>query len=769
MDRNFPLVRIVAAVALAACIAFAAGKTGKKRGGVPKSKTESALVGKQGRDYAKIIDSMKRVESARRADSLRVADSLAMARTAWVTDSVHRADSLARIADSVRVADSLAVLRRTWMVDVAGGASVPGVAVARMRKRIHTELRRRGGIPIDSDLPDSVGIAGLEEKARSCGVGGFLRTEMGRDSAGTWFALARTGGKTISFSDPARLDRATARIAARISAVVLPSPAESACLADSVRMSGTTWKLEPVEAAGPDSLAARSVWKAMDSGFRSSGRVGSLAATDSAGAKADRILSIGIERLADSSWAMRATVRDSSRSAIDSFLVASEDPAALVPRALAAILAAPASCGGNASPSPGHAWAVRVGGEPSAGGALERAVAQAIRARTDRQFLFSPRETTDSVAMSMGVRRIAAISVSGAEPGWVFEVRIRDPQAGPVDSFFLRRSGPRARVFAWLGRRIAAYGAVEPELARCRVDSSGRENLRWAVAGAEKLFDGDSVAPLVADRFEVAFKGNATGHLVALADSPCQSRSCLDSVAYERKIDRLLWPVAQKNGSGGWTVGARVSESGTDVVSDSVAIAEKEDLRTTLSRAAPRVWASMAPLRRCDTCVSTDTLEAAIAVFLPDSGALPDSLRRAFRDTVARILAKEGDYQVLDFGTIDTLARKATDSVGRESLRCRLGAAFALRTGLTPVAEGWFLDMSLVEIPSGRVVAKFGYKDKDFRPGRPLELSAWAARRILGTESRMDAPAHRGDIPWKKLLKIGIPAVLGIGSVVLHW
>lgn len=768
MDRNVPLVRIVAAVALAACIAFAAGKTGKKRG-VRKSKAEPALVGKPGRDYAKIIDSLKRMESARRADSLRAADSLAGARMAWVTDSVHRADSLARIADSARVADSLAVQRRTWMLDVAGGATVPGEAVARMRQRISTELRRRGGIPIDSDLPDSVGVAALEEKARSSGVGGFLRADLGRDSAGTWFVVASTGGKVISFSDPARMDRATARIAARISAVVLPSPAESACLADSVRMSGTTWKLEPVEAAGPDSLAARSVWKAMDSGFRSSERAGSVVATDSAGATVDRILSTRMEKLADSSWAMHATVRDSSRFAIDSVLVSSEDPAALVPRALAAILAAPASCGGNASPAPGQAWAVRVVGEPSVSGALERAVAQAIRARTDRQFLFLSRDTTDSVAMSMGVRRIAAISVSGAEPGWVFDVRIRDPQAGPVDSFFLRRSGPRERVLAWLGRRIAAYGAVEPELARCRVDSSGRENLRWAVAGAGKFFNGDSVAPLVADRFEVAFKGNATGHLVALADSLCQSRSCLDSAAYERKIDRLLWPVAQRNGSGGWTVGARVSESVTDVVSDSVAVAEKGDLRAALSRAAPRVWASMAPRRRCDTCVSTDTLEAAIAVFLPDSGALPDSLRRAFRDTVARILAKEGDYQALDFGAIDALARRATDSAGRESLHCRLGAAFALRTGLTPVAEGWFLDMSLVEIPSGRVVAKFGYKDKDFRPGRPLELSAWAARRILGTESRMEAPAHRGDIPWKKLLKIGIPAVLGIGSVVLHW
>lgn len=768
MDRKFPLVRIFAVLALAASVAFAAGKTSKKRGG-GKSKAEPALVGKQGRDYAKLIDSMKRVESARRADSIRVADSLAGARAAWVADSAHRADSLARIADSARVADSLAVLRRTWIVDVVGGASVPGEVVGRMRQRIHTELRRRGGIPTGSELPDSVGVAALEEKARSLGVGGFLRLEMDRDSAGAWLVVARTEGTVFSLSDPALPDRATSRFAARIAAVVLPSSAESACLADSVRMSRRLWKLEPLEVADADSLVAGSILKAMDSGFRSNGRAGSMVATDSAGVVVDRILSIRIGRLADSSWVMRAVVRNSSRSALDSFLVASDSLAALVPRALFAILAVPASCGGNAAVPPGQTWAVRVLGEPSAGPDLERAVARAVRARTDRQFLFLPRAGTDSVAMSMGVRRIAEVLVSGAEPGWMFQVRIRDPRSGDVDSFLLRRSGPRARVFAWVGRRIATHGAQDPELARCRIDSSGRENLRWALAGGGIPSSGDSVAALAADRFEAAFKGNAAGHLVALGDSLCRSRSCLDSFAYERKVDRLLWPEVRKNRSGAWTVGARVSETASDVVSDSVVVEEKGNLRDAMSRAASRVWASMAPRRRCDTCVSTDTLEAAIAVFLPDSGALPDSLRHAFRDTVARILAKEGDYQVLDFPAIDALARRATDSVGRESLRCRIGAAFALRTGLTRLDGGWFLDMSLVEIPSGRVVAKFGYKDKDIRPGRPIELSAWAARQILGTESRMDAPAHRGDIPWKKLLKIGIPAVLGIGSVVLHW
>lgn len=769
MDRKFPLARILATIALAAGIAFAAGKSAKKRGGAPRSKAEPALAGKNGRDYARIIDSLKRMESARRADSIRQADSLAAARAAWTADSVRRVDSLARIADSARVADSLAILRRTWMVAVAGGASVDAEAVERLRQRIHTELRRRGGIPIGPDPTDSVGEAALEGRARSGGFGGSLRAEIGRDSSGAWQVAAATGGRTISFVDPGRLDRASATIAARIAAIVLPSPAESACVADSIRMSGASWRLEPVEAAGPDSLVAESVRRAVDSGIRSSERAGPVVAGDSAGAMADRILSIRLDMLADSSWAMRATVRGSSRFAIDSFLVASREPAGLVARALPAILAAPAPCGRDESDSPGPAWAVRVAGEPPVRDPLERAVARAIRARTDRQFLFLPDGATDSVAALAGVRRFAEVAARGGEPGWEFRIRIRAPEGGVSDSFVLRRSGPRTRVFAWVGRRIAAYGVQDPDLARCGIDSSGRENLRWAVAGGGVASGGDSVAPLLADRFEDAFKGNAAGRLVALGDSLCRSRSCLDSVAHERKVDRILWPVARNNGSGAWTIGARVSETATDVVSDSVAMVEKGDLRTASSRAAPRIWAAMAPRRRCDTCVSTDTLEAAIAVFLPDSGSLPDSLRRAFRDTVAKVLAREGDFQVLDFGAIDALARRATDSVGRSALRCRLGAAYALRTGLTRLADGWFLDMALVEIPSGRVVAKFGYKDKDARTGRPVEMSAWAARRILGAESRMDAPAHRGDIPWKKLLKIGIPAFLGIGSVVLHW
>lgn len=769
MDRKFPLARILATIALAAGIAFAAGKSAKKRGGAPRSKAEPALAGKQGRDYARIIDSLKRMESARRGDSIRQADSLVAARAAWTADSVRRVDSLARIADSARVADSLAILRRTWMVAVVGGASVPPEAVERLRQRIQTELRRRGGIPIGTDPTDSVGETALQGRVGSGGVGGSLRAEIGRDSSGAWHVAAATGGRRISFADPARLDRASATIAARIAAIVLPSPAESACVADSIRMSGTSWRLEPVEAPGSDSLVAESVRRAVDSGIRTSERAGPVVADDGAGRMADRILSIRVEMLVDSSWAMRATVRDSSRSAIDSFLVASREPAGLVARALPAILAAPAPCGRGESDSPGPAWAVRVAGEPSVRDPLERAVARAIRARIDRQFLFFPGGTTDSVATSMGASRIAEISASGAEPGWVFDVRIRDPRVGVVDSFLLRRSGPRARVFAWVGRRIAAHGVQDPDPARCRIDSSGRENLRWAVAGGRFAPEGDSVAPLLADRFEDAFKGNAAGRLVALGDSLCRSRTCLDSVAHEHKVDRILWPFARREAGAGWTIGASVSESGADVVSDSVAVAEKGDLRGALARSAPRVWASMAPRRRCDTCVSTDTLEAAIAVFLPDSGAIPDSVRRAFRDTVARILAKEGDYQALEFGAIDALARRTTDSAGREALHCRLGAAFALRTGLTRMDDGWYLEMSLVEMPSGRVVTRFGYKDKDFRPGRPIELSAWAARRILGTEPRMEAPVHRGDIPWKKLLKIGIPATLGIGSVILHW
>lgn len=772
MKTILPMARILAVCVLAAGVCFAAGKKGGKRSAGAKSKSTSAQIAKSKHDYAGLIDSMKRSAEVRRTDSVRAADSLARERIRRVADSARASDSLARIADSVRVADSLAVLRRTWMVQVTDERMEQRWATERMRHRIWVELRRRGRVPVDAALPDTAGLEVLDASVQAAGAAGYLQVALASDSGEVWRARVRFSGKTVEFRASGRVDRAIADLAGRIVSSVSPSSAESTCVADSVALARRVWRVAPVEASMADSQAAKLAGAALDSALRSSPWAASLPrdSGEDLSANAGRILRTWIWRQSDSSWAMRAVVEKPFEGGSDSFVVTAWRPAGLVRRLVPGVFAPPATCAGP-STGIGQAWAWRVSTDSVLRASipeLDRSLSRAFRSRDDRQYLVPPPEATDSVMAAMGVRRLVEVAVSGDSGGWSFRARIRDPRGTIVDSTLLRRGGPRARVFAWAARRLASIGAVaDSGIARCRVDSTAREGERWAIAPA--FGPSDTVAPLVADRLEDAFKGNASGRLVAMGDTICPEHLCMDSTAAGRGIDRIVRPFAQRSGSSGWTVGARVAQAATDVVTDSVAFSESGDLGKVLARTAPWIWRRFAPRTPCDTCVATDTLEAAIAVFLPDSGTIPDSSRRSFRETVAGILAREGGYQILDFAAIDPFERKSADRAGRTALRCRLGAAFALRTGITPVADGWFLDMSLVDISSGEVVAKFGYKDKDARPGRPLELSAWAARRIMGTEPRMEAPPHAGDIPWAKLLKIGIPAAVGIGSVILHW
>jgi hypothetical protein len=275
----------------------------------------------------------------------------------------------------------------------------------------------------------------------------------------------------------------------------------------------------------------------------------------------------------------------------------------------------------------------------------------------------------------------------------------------------------------------------------------------------------------VVDHLVQAFLARKTGKIVSLPDNlPCKDMPCLDSIAAARSIRKLVWPDVLRKKDSLWVLSARVSDVATDEWTDSVQVRDTGALEA-IARLSSRFWDALAPVPApCDSCISRDTLESALAIALPYWSGPGDSLKTAFRDSLVRILSKGGTYQVLDIRRVDSLAGNL-DSAALALLRCKAGAAFILRSGAVLEKGGWRVKASVVEIATGKTVAAVETLEKTTWPGRPAEISPWVARRLLGTDTTLAAPKsnHSADVPWGRILLLVVPLVIGAWSVVYHW
>ncbi len=275
----------------------------------------------------------------------------------------------------------------------------------------------------------------------------------------------------------------------------------------------------------------------------------------------------------------------------------------------------------------------------------------------------------------------------------------------------------------------------------------------------------------MADRLMETFLARKMGRIIALPDKlPCLDMPCLDSVAAARSIQKVVWPQVSRKKDSLWTLSARVSDVATDEWTDSVQVSDTGALET-ISPLSSQLWEAIAPKpRACDSCISLDTLEAALAIVAPAWVGAPDSFRTAFRDSLSRILSHQGHYQILDTKRVDSLAGNL-DSVSLARLRCKVGAAYVLRSSASLENEGWRVKASVVEISSGKTVASIETLDKNTWPGRPAEMAPWVANKLLGLDTTTTPPksTHSRDVPWGRMLLLAVPLAIGVWSVVYHW
>ena len=746
----------------------------------------------------RVLDSLLHLDSLRRLHPLRGRDSIAGARI----DSARRADSTkAAAAESTRRADSTALANRTWFVARPRDFSQSSAFSLRLQQRLGFELRRTGRVRLGSTIDTNSSFEGTWKAARASGASKMVYAAVyggPKDSrnAMVWIFDLADGHKLDSAHGESRGmdERGADDLARAVVGILLPSPEDSACRADSLALARRTWGVAEPRNWTSDSAASIRIRDSLIAGIRASKRAswGALVVpdsckkrrcTDSAAASTgiDRVVHSTLARLPDSTWVLSLWVsRSSDDSLTDSLRVADTDPARLAERATRELLPWPASCPRCAPVDSRTVWSFAVVSDTAsrvAAKALAGSLRTAFRDRTDRQYLSLPdpfakdTNAVDSAARALGVRKLVVASVSGNDSMRVLRARIRDLRTGARDTLVLRRGGPANRILPWFARHLAAFGSeAEPACGNvCREDSLRDANASWAVlptAGTDTAVNG-----IVADRLAEAFLARKSGKLIALPDKlPCADPTCLDSIAGTHSVQRLVWPRVERKKDSLWTLSARVSDVADDEWRDSILVRDTGALEA-LPRLSSRFWEAISPKRGpCDSCVSRDTLEAALAIALPAWSGPGDSLKPAFRDSLARVLSRNGAYQVLDGRRVDSLSGNL-DSAALSRLGCRLGAAFLLRSSAALEKDGWRVKASIVDLSSGKTVAAVETLDKETWPGRPGELAPWVARRLLGTDSTLVPPksVHSSGVHWGRILLLVVPLAIGAGSVVYHW
>jgi hypothetical protein len=523
-------------------------------------------------------------------------------------------------------------------------------------------------------------------------------------------------------------------------------------LGDGIRQSGRATWIEPVSSL--DSLPVDSVWRAEG---------------------VSRLIHAKLVRDLDSAWILDLRTTNLARDTLfDSLKVVDPGLSRLVARAVPELFPAPSSCVALCvRPSSRPVWSVALSyDKPSPGLATSFGllVKNAFRSRMDRQFLsltdslFGPR--LDSAARARGVTRSVRARLSGSDSTWNLSVAVRDLRTGTIDSGMLRRGGPSRRVFPWLARHLADWGKQTTDCDNsCRIDSLREQAWRWAIVSIPTAdFAHDSTATLLA-----AGSPNPSRMEILPSLPGCFRPECLDSVAAARGLDKLVWFQRWRTADSTWALQARASDVASDVVTDSVTLAGGLANPDSMARAVPRIWAGLVHPQRCDSCVARDTLEDALVVEAPRWDSASDEGRAAFRDSVVRTFANNSTYQLVEDHRSVHTRRSELDSTSRFELACKSGAVYRMRSELRLEDAGWHVIASIEEIETGRIVGSVDYQDKSKRADRPPQLAAWATRRLLGIEASEKAsdPAH--DLQIRKILKLGIPAAVGILSVLLHW
>jgi hypothetical protein len=787
-----------------------------------------------------IADSLRKIDSIEvanslRLDSIRFSDSLRKSSPAYRNDSTHGsrakpsadsgkpkaqtdsariADSLLGVAEASRRADSVARAARTWFVAHPRDFSRSPGFVAQLQTRLEREIRRTAKVSIALQTDTGSSFANTWNQAKTSGAGKMLYSAVYAGSKGGRNAIAWI----FDLSDGRKLDsahaenagapgRQAADLASVLVASLLPSNQDSICRADSAALANSAWALAEPRADGLDSAIGRAVRDSLAASLKRAGRVSwrELAITDTGCRKRHCIDSAAhaagiaqvvhsiVSRQSDSTWVLSAWVaRTGDDSLVDFLRVTDTVPSALAARAAGNLLpASPASCRDTCPAiSTRTVWSFHLSTDYSSRPLAARTAAalkSAFRARTDRQFLALPDPLApvldtahlDSTARALGVRKLALFDLSGTDSSArSLRVQIRDLNTNQQDTQLFRRCGPVSRLLPWFVRHASSLEtAVAPCGDGCRSDSLRRSLVNWALV---PTVEADSVPgkPIVGG-LSRAFSARATGKLVALPEAlPCGDLPCIDSAVAPLSVKRLVWPAVSREKDSTLVLSAWISDPDADLWIDSLELRDSGSLPEAFDRLSARLWDSLAPRRSCDSCVSTDTLEAGLAVVAPDLAGVSDSLRKIFRDAFSRTLSTEGAYQILNQARTDSLLGQKPDSAALGRLHCRLGAAFILRSGAILEKSGWHMTASILEIATGKTIASVDYQDGSSRLDRPSQLAPWIAHRLLGASNDSTAaaaiaagqppPPNKDAIPWFKILALAIPLTIGAVSVYCH-
>lgn len=753
---------------------------------------------------------VRRLDSLRMADSLsgsgRRIDSIYRKELARLTDSIRVADSTRRIRDSIHRLDSLAYAAKTWFVARPRDFSQTPAFSEMLQRRIGIELRHSGRAQAAPGTDTNTTFDGTWKAARASGAGRLFYTAIYAGPSGSRAAVAwifdLTDGHKLDSSkgDVAGiLPRFASDLGRMLVRPVRISIADSTCRADSLQLARRAWAVAVPKNWTPDSSATRIVQDSLVAGLRRSTRASwaTLDAPDScrkrhcldstaASAGIERVIHSVLSRTADSTWILSLWVaRSSDDSTIDSTRVTDMSPTGLAARALASLLPPPPpACAGTCPPPDSRAlWTYHLSsdfGSKAWVPSLQSALAKAFRGRTDRQFLSLPNPVAlgldsirlDSLARAAGATKLVRAALSGSDStSHSLVLRVTDLRTGTTDTTTFRRGGKQDRVVPWFARHAAelqAPGTI-PCGDLCRSDSARRSRTTWTIVNAKAA---DSVAgAILADRLTDAFVQRATGRLVALPEPlPCREQFCIDSIAQSRQVRYAVWPSFSRAPDSSWKSILRVRDVASEDWTDSVALRDTGAVLDAITRMASGAWDSLTPRPKpCDSCVSTDTLESALAIAAPVWNGAPDSLRGAFIDTLARILSREGSYQIIRKGVDSSLVGDSALALAR--LRCRTGASHLLRTSAVLGPTGWTIQARIVDVPTGAPRAAASVQDKSKWAGRPAEISPWLAHKLLGTDTAAAPPKsrHRAEIPWSKILLLGIPLLAGTISVIYHW